>query len=393
MRLHTCSLSPHLCSWRAIHPRPARNLLRTVRLNLPLNSGTKSRPGSSAFVTFPAGSLGPAISGGPRPQARPATPPGTHRRSALGSSPEDYTTALYVAAHFKAAGLQTEIVPYSVLLNKPLTVQVEAFDASGLRILNGPTPEHVTPTADPAVDRLQSDPRVLPAFNDSSPAADITAPVVYANYGRLADFKRLAELGVSVKDKIVLVRYGGPYRGVKVYVAQQPKASSSTPTQPTTRTAHSQSIPLAPTAPTPPSNAAQCSFCQSTPEIPPPPVSPPSHRFPPPNASLPTSFNTTCPAFPPAPFPPRTPPPSSARSAVPMPGRLARGARLSLPPGRRDRHRPPAPHPRYPPAHHLGRHRENSRCHRPTPSCRRWQSPRRLGLRRSRSIQRHRRHA
>ena len=35
------------------------------------------------------------------------------------SSPEDYATALYVADHFKSAGLQTEIVPYSVLLNKP----------------------------------------------------------------------------------------------------------------------------------------------------------------------------------------------------------------------------------------------------------------------------------
>jgi N-acetylated-alpha-linked acidic dipeptidase len=137
------------------------------------------------------------------------------------SSPEDYATAIYVASRFKAAGLQTEIVPYSVLLNKPLWIKIEAFDADGNTIFTGPKPEHVEPTSNPAVDLLQSDPRILPPFNDSSPAADITAPVVYANYGRLADFQRLAQLGISVKDKIVLVRYGAAYRGVKVYIAQQ----------------------------------------------------------------------------------------------------------------------------------------------------------------------------
>jgi N-acetylated-alpha-linked acidic dipeptidase len=142
------------------------------------------------------------------------------------SSPEDYATALYVAARFKAAGLQTEIVPYSVLLNKPLSTVVEAFDDTGRTILQGPTPEHVPPDpSNPAIDLYQRDPRVLPAFNDSSPAADITAPVVYANYGRLADFQRLASLGISVKGKIVLVRYGEAYRGVKVYTAQQFGAS------------------------------------------------------------------------------------------------------------------------------------------------------------------------
>ncbi len=45
--------------------------------------------------------------------------------------------------------------------------------------------------------------------------------MVYANYGTLADFKYLAAHGVSVKDKIVLVRYGVDFRGIKVYIAQQ----------------------------------------------------------------------------------------------------------------------------------------------------------------------------
>ncbi len=135
------------------------------------------------------------------------------------SSPEDYKTAEYVAAKFKAAGLDTKIVPYSVLLNKPIKIEIEAFDARGKKLMAGPSPEHVDPAKDGG-DPFQNDPRVTPAFNGSSPSGDVTGEVVYANYGTLADFKKLAELGVSVKDKIVLVRYGGNFRGVKVYIAQ-----------------------------------------------------------------------------------------------------------------------------------------------------------------------------
>ena len=136
------------------------------------------------------------------------------------SSPEDYKTALYVAAKFKAAGLETSIVPYKVLLNKPVSILVEAFDANGKKLMSGPTAEHVDPNKFGG-DPFQNDRRILPAFNGFSPSGDVTAPVVYANYGTLADFKKLASLGVSVKGKIVLVRYGANFRGVKVYIAQQ----------------------------------------------------------------------------------------------------------------------------------------------------------------------------
>jgi len=136
------------------------------------------------------------------------------------SSPEDYATAVYVADKFKAAGLHTDIVPYKVLLNKPIKTEIEAFDADGKKLMSGPTPEHVDPTKYGG-DPFQDDPRILPAFNGSSPSGDITAEVVYANYGTLADFQQLAKLGVSVKDKIVIVRYGENFRGIKTYIAQQ----------------------------------------------------------------------------------------------------------------------------------------------------------------------------
>ncbi|MCU1250244.1 MAG: Glutamate carboxypeptidase [Edaphobacter sp.] len=135
------------------------------------------------------------------------------------SSPEDYATAVYVADKFKAAGLETEIVPYKVLLNKPIKIVIEAFDASGSKLMSGPTPEHVDPNKNGG-DPFQDDPRILPAFNGSSPSGDVTAEVIYANYGTLADFQKLAQLGISVKDKIVIVRYGENFRGIKTYIAQ-----------------------------------------------------------------------------------------------------------------------------------------------------------------------------
>jgi N-acetylated-alpha-linked acidic dipeptidase len=136
------------------------------------------------------------------------------------SSPEDKKTADYVAAKFKAAGLETRIDEFRVWMNKPVKIEITATDASGKQLMAGPTPEHVDPKAYGG-DPFQDDPRILPAFNGSSPSGDVTADVVYANYGTLADFDRLKQLGVDVKGKIVIVRYGQNFRGVKVYIAQQ----------------------------------------------------------------------------------------------------------------------------------------------------------------------------
>ena len=133
----------------------------------------------------------------------------------VAGSKEDHDTALYVAEKFKAAGLDTTIVTYKAWLNLPKEIHVTATDASGKVLMTGPTREHVE--GDP----LDKDPRVVMPFNGSSPSGDVTAEVVYANYGRPEDFKKLDDLGISVKGKIVLVRYGGNFRGVKVYIAQQ----------------------------------------------------------------------------------------------------------------------------------------------------------------------------
>ena len=127
---------------------------------------------------------------------------------------EDKATAEYVARKFREAGLDTEIVEYKVWMNYPAEIRVDMTAPAGIE-MHGPTREHVDN------DAYQDDPRVVMPFNGMSPSGDAEADVVYANYGTPEDFDKLDKLKVDVRGKIVLVRYGQNFRGVKVFVAQE----------------------------------------------------------------------------------------------------------------------------------------------------------------------------
>lgn len=132
----------------------------------------------------------------------------------MAGTPEDKATADYVAQKFRDAGLDTEIVEYKVWLNYPVEVSVDVTAPSGVT-LHGPTREHVD--GDP----FQDDSRVVMPFNGQSASGDAEAEVVYANYGTPDDFKKLEQMKVDVRGKIVLVRYGQNFRGVKAFVAHE----------------------------------------------------------------------------------------------------------------------------------------------------------------------------
>jgi N-acetylated-alpha-linked acidic dipeptidase len=132
----------------------------------------------------------------------------------IAGSPEDRKTADFVAQKFRDAGLQTEIVEYKVWINYPSQISVDVVAPSGVH-MHGPSREHVD--GDP----YQDDPRIVTPYSAGSPSGDVEAEVVYVNYGRLEDFNRLRELNVDVRGKILLIRYGGNYRGVKSYIAQE----------------------------------------------------------------------------------------------------------------------------------------------------------------------------
>jgi N-acetylated-alpha-linked acidic dipeptidase len=132
----------------------------------------------------------------------------------MAGTPEDKATAEYVAQKFRAAGLDTEIVEYKVWMNYPQEISVDITAPAGVE-MHGPTREHVD--GDP----YDNDPRVVMPFSGMSPSGDAEADVVYANYGTPEDFEKLEKLKIDVRGKIVLVRYGQNFRGVKEFIAQE----------------------------------------------------------------------------------------------------------------------------------------------------------------------------
>jgi N-acetylated-alpha-linked acidic dipeptidase len=131
----------------------------------------------------------------------------------VAGTPEDLKTAQYVLEQFREAGLDARVIEYRVLLPMPKEVKVDLLEPFKRQ---GPTPE-----GGGSSNPESYDPSTGLAFNAYSPSGDITAPVVYANYGLPEDYQHLKEIGVNVAGKIVMVRYGKCFRGVKAYVAEQ----------------------------------------------------------------------------------------------------------------------------------------------------------------------------
>ncbi|MFY9792808.1 MAG: M28 family metallopeptidase [Candidatus Sulfotelmatobacter sp.] len=132
----------------------------------------------------------------------------------MAGTPEDKATSDYVAQKFRDAGLETEIVEYKVWMNYPQEISVDITAPAGVE-MHGPTREHVE--GDP----YDNDPRVVMPFSGMSPSGDAEADVVYANYGTPEDFEKLEKLKIDVRGKIVIVRYGQNFRGVKEFIAQE----------------------------------------------------------------------------------------------------------------------------------------------------------------------------
>ncbi|KAI8873910.1 Zn-dependent exopeptidase [Ramicandelaber brevisporus] len=116
---------------------------------------------------------------------------------------------------FAKNGIDAEVVKYYPYLNRPGTRRVaivsppeQAFEAS-LR-------EDVVDE-----DPTSHNPDAVPTFHGFAANGDVTAPIVYANYGTPEDFERLAAAGVTVRGTIALVKYGANFRGLKVRAAEQ----------------------------------------------------------------------------------------------------------------------------------------------------------------------------
>lgn len=131
----------------------------------------------------------------------------------LAGTPENEKVRDYIADVMRKAGLQVEIFPHDIYMSKsPGESIVELVEPIRMPLNNR---EFILPE-----DKYSSDPRLTPGWNAYSGSGDVTAEVVYANYGRKEDFEQLKALGISVKGKIVLARYGGNFRGYKAKHAE-----------------------------------------------------------------------------------------------------------------------------------------------------------------------------
>ncbi len=129
-------------------------------------------------------------------------------------SPQDKANAEYMANLFRSWGYQAEIVSYYPLFPTPKTRVVELLGSKPYKCkLEEPTlPEDRT-----SGQKAEQ----LPTYNAYSADGDVTAELVFVNRGVPADYEELEKMGIDVKGKIVIAKYGGSWRGIKPVVAAE----------------------------------------------------------------------------------------------------------------------------------------------------------------------------
>ena len=135
----------------------------------------------------------------------------------VAGTPAQSRTRDYVIAQMKAMGLETEVRRYDVFLPHPTSVQVWR---------TSPRPKALS-LAEPAV---AGDPASKLAqyltVNGYSGAGDVRGDVIYVNYGLIEDYAQLDSLGISVKGRIAVARYGRSFRGIKAREAEKHGATA-----------------------------------------------------------------------------------------------------------------------------------------------------------------------
>lgn len=127
-------------------------------------------------------------------------------------SPYDKDNADWMLSKFKEWGFDAHIETFKVLFPTPKERVVELVEPTQFR---AKLQEPAVP-GDPTSSQTSEQ---LPTYNAYSIDGDVTAPLVYVNYGIREDYEELDRLGISVKGAIVIARYGAAWRGIKPKVA------------------------------------------------------------------------------------------------------------------------------------------------------------------------------
>src|SRR6202050_5939610 len=127
-------------------------------------------------------------------------------------SPYDKDNAEWMLGKFKEWGWDAKIENYDVLFPTPKERVLELIAPGHFKAKLQEPAGRGDPTS------AQQDEQ-LPSYNAYSIDGDVSAPLVYVNYGAQDDYKELERLGVSVKGAIVIARYGQTWRGIKPKLA------------------------------------------------------------------------------------------------------------------------------------------------------------------------------
>ena len=129
-------------------------------------------------------------------------------------SPWSKKNAEFIAQKFESWGFETEIETFEVLMPFPKIRKLELVSPNQVSLqLKEPV------LKEDATSGIRKN--LLPGFNAFSADGNVTAELVYVNYGIPGDYEELARIGIDVKGKIVLARYGGSWRGIKPKVAYE----------------------------------------------------------------------------------------------------------------------------------------------------------------------------
>jgi N-acetylated-alpha-linked acidic dipeptidase len=139
------------------------------------------------------------------------------RRPHMAGTEGSRVVAQSIVTMLERAGLDVEVLEYQAYLSAPreISVALVARVSEVLRVSEPPSSR----------DADTENPDLGPGFVAYSASGDVTAPVVYANYGLPADYAQLQARGIDVRGKLVIVRYGRSHRAVKLYTAQQAGAA------------------------------------------------------------------------------------------------------------------------------------------------------------------------
>ena len=129
-------------------------------------------------------------------------------------SPGGKAVAEYILNHFKSWGYDAEIETFMVLFPTPKERLLEMTEPIKYKALLSEPALKEDPTSNQAAEQL-------PIYNAWSADGDVTGELVFVNYGIPADYDELARLGIDVKGKIVIAKYGRSWRGIKPKVAQE----------------------------------------------------------------------------------------------------------------------------------------------------------------------------